>query len=200
MKKSKMITIIAVIALVAIIAVTLVASTFARYATTAKATATVATAAWSFKAGLNTTETTTLNLYDTIANAATVYPNLTPKTIAPGTSGTFNVIIDGTGSGVGIDYTISFAKAAEGDTIPSGLTFNVNGTETAIGGNSKGTIALANVGTPVTVPVTWTWTLGDDEANDNYDKTAETGVNNTDAGKTITINVNVRGEQHIGTI
>lgn len=69
-----------------------------------------------------------------------------------------------------------------------------------MGGTSKGTIALANVGTPVTVPVTWTWTYGNTEGQDNYDEGQETGVNNTDAGKTITINVNVKGEQHIGTI
>lgn len=201
MKKAKLITIIATIALILVVVITLISGTFARYATTEKDTATIATATWNFAAGLGNTTTKTINLYDTIANASTTYPNLAANKIAPGTSGTFNVEINGAGSEVGIDYTITFAKANEADVLPTGLSFKVNGNDYSIGGTPyTGTVAKANVGTTVTVPVTWEWTYGNTEGQDNYDQGEETGDNNTDAAKTLTININIRGEQHIGAI
>lgn len=194
MKNSKMITIIAIIALVLIIAVTLVSGTFARYTTTSKTTATVATAAWSFKAGLGTSTGTAINLYDTITTPSTTYPNLADQRIAPGTTGSFKVVVDGKGSEVGIDYTIKIS-AASGTTLPTGLVFK-DGTTTidiSAGKTITGTIAKANVATAVEKTITWEWAIGDD-AN------AETGLNNDDQGKSLTINVDIKGTQHIGAI
>lgn len=202
MKNSKMITVIAVIALIAIVAVALVAGTFARYATTTTATATATTASWSFKAGLGTSTQSTINLYDTIENPATVYPNLATNKIAPGTTGTLNVVIDGTGSDVGIDYTVTLAMA-DSSALPTGLKFTADGLEFKKGtttATTTGTIPLANVASGLQVPITWEWTLGDETTDANYDKTNDTGANNVDAAKSISLNVTIKGVQHIGTI
>lgn len=195
MKKSKMITIIAVVALVAIIAATLVAGTFARYATTVTATTEASTAAWTVTAGFGNEHQDTINLYDTIEDPSANYPNLTENTIAPGTSGTFNAIIDGTGSEVGIDYSVKIEKAEDSDELPKGLTFTIGGQQYTADSEEpitvKGLIPLTDVGTPVTIPVTWEWVLGEDA-------TAEEGLDNGNASKNLYMNVTIRCEQHIG--
>ncbi|MDO5556303.1 MAG: hypothetical protein Q4G09_06850 [Clostridia bacterium] len=193
MKKRSTVTLLAVLLLITVIVASIVAGTYARYANTVTATA----ANWSFTAGLNTPQVTSLNLYDTITDVATTYPNLTEDTIAPGTSGSFTVNLDGTGSEVGIKYTIGITLPS-GEGVPTGLTFLVDGQAVSATGY-EGYISLADLTDEdtskgkVTKTVTWAWAIGDDAA-------ATTGVDNGFDEFTGTINVSIRGEQHIGTI
>ena len=78
-------------------------------------------ATWSFKVNGEKAQIQTINLAST-CNEETLLDNK----IAPGTNGSFNIIVDGSESDVGIDYKIKFLNETNK---PSNLKFKYQDTE-----------------------------------------------------------------------
>lgn len=78
-------------------------------------------ATWSFKINGQKEQVQTIQLESTCNNET-----LVNHKIAPGTSGSFNIIVDGTGSDVGINYNIKFTNES---TKPTNLKFIYNNQE-----------------------------------------------------------------------
>ena len=96
---------IACLILLLLLVVNTIVFTYAKYITTEKASGHAEIAKWSFEIVKEGEETKTINLIDTAYKHT-----LVDGKIAPGTSGKFEIWVDGTGSEVGIDYAIEFAN------------------------------------------------------------------------------------------
>lgn len=167
----------------------LMGGTLARYVTEVTGTATATVAKWSFKAN---GETATIKAFDL---ASTAYDEITlaEKRIAPGTEGSFDIDLDGSGSEVGIDYTVKVA-AETGITLPGDLTFQIiNGTgdpqSYTLGNEITGTINHDTTANSMkkTITVKWAWDFGKDDTKDSND--------NTYASNTWPLNITVMGKQ-----
>ena len=102
MSKSKKIILILAI-LIAIVLSFIGGQTFSKYITEVKGQGIAEVARWSFKVNGKSEEVQTINLASTCNNET-----LINNKIAPGTEGAINIIIDGTGSDVGIEYNVKF--------------------------------------------------------------------------------------------
>lgn len=172
-----------------LVTTSLIGGTLAKYTTEVTGTGSAQVAKWSFKAyEKNGGEGSfAVTLTDT-ANT-----NVTSGKIAPGSKGSFDIVIDASGSETALDYTIKFSNFT--DKIDN-LKFYSDANRTADKEidltNTKaldGNIALADVGTKVTKTVYWEWK--DDASNDKSD--TEAGV----AAKGMKFNITVTGTQKI---
>ena len=93
--------------------------TFSKYITEVKGVGTASVAKWNFKVNGTEEEIQTINLASTINNET-----LANNKIAPGTSGNFEIRIDGSNAEVGIDYKIEFLNEKN---LPQNLIFKYNG-------------------------------------------------------------------------
>lgn len=186
---------------VLVVALTLVSTcllggTMAKYVTDVTGTGSATVAKWSFKANeKDATSKFTVDL------ASTAYDNVGDKRIAPGTKGSFDIVIDASGSEVAVDYTIAFSNLLNK---PDNLTFYSDETkDTPISDLANydglnGTIALDKVNTKVTKTVYWEWPYetgsGDAiKASDAMDTTA--GAKETDGDRKVSFDIVVTGTQ-----
>lgn len=127
MKKRSRIVSLGVLALtLTMMSTCLMGSTMARYVTEVTGSATAVVAAWSFKADSKDSvgETfTEIYLGDTTHREAYDLKDIAEGVIAPGTKGSFDIVIDGAGSGVGIDYAVKIA-AGKDVILPDDLVFS----------------------------------------------------------------------------
>lgn len=170
----------------------LMGSTLARYVTEVTGSATATVAKWSFKVN-GQAEKFTIDLGRTAYTDTTI----ADKVIAPGTSGSFDIVIDGTGSDVGIDYEIKL-KAADGITFPNDMVFSTEAITEAKPGEGfsefiktaiKGSVDQSD-GAEVmkkTVTIYWAWAFDENDTKDNND--------NDYAGKNWKIDITVTGKQ-----
>lgn len=166
----------------------LLGGTMAKYVTEVTGTATATVAAWSFKANNNDTMFSTIDLGDTEHRTNYEKTDIKAGVIAPGTEGSFDIVIDGSGSEVGVDYAMKIAEA-DGITLPDDLTFKVGSDSYTLGQEIKGTIDYSATENAMkkTLTVTWEWpfdTNDDKNTNDNEFK-----------GKSWTLDITVTGEQ-----
>ena len=112
-KKKKII--IAVAILSCIILAFIGGQSFSKYVSEIRGEGTAEIATWDFKVNGGSEQIQAINLISTYNNET-----LIDNKIAPGTEGSFNISIDGTGTDVGIDYHIKFE---EGGTKPTNLKF-----------------------------------------------------------------------------
>lgn len=94
---------------------------YSKYVARVKGEGIAEVATWKFKVNNQEEQVQTINLKSTFNNKT-----LINNKIAPGTSGDFNIIVDGTGSDVGINYTINFMNE---NNKPQNLKFVYNSTE-----------------------------------------------------------------------
>lgn len=80
---------------------------------------------------------------------------LLDKQIAPGTSGSFDVEIDATGSEVGIDYVVTFTDIPT--NFPKNLKFYVDGNPYDLEAGFSGNIPANATNQIVTKTVNWEW-------------------------------------------
>lgn len=120
MKKSKKI-IFVVVAIIAILVSFLGGQAYAKYMSKVTGNGTAEIASWKFKVNENEEKMQTISLNSTIYNFT-----LANGRIAPGTSGSFEINIDGSGSGVAIFYTVNFQNETEK---PKNLKFKYDGKE-----------------------------------------------------------------------
>ncbi len=178
MKKRSRIVSLGVLALtLTMMSTCLMGATMARYVTEVTGSATAAVAAWSFKANEGETTFTNIDLGATGKRNAYNETDVAAGVIAPGTSGKFDIAIDGSGSEVGIDYVVTIASADE-TTLPDDLKFKIDNTDYTLASEKTGTIdyAIGADSMKKTITVNWEWAFGENdtaEENKNDNKSAD---------------------------
>ncbi len=173
MKGDKKILLVALLLLLLSVSFT----TYAIYKSSATGSATVGTAAWVVK----------VNTRDIVANNDFTVGDITWNTprqsknaakIAPGDSGTIDVVIDATGAEVDVDYAITLNS--------SSITNNRITLAADTGSSLTGTIT-AGQSVTVKVKVNWDWVDDDTTANPGDVETA---------GTELTVPITVTATQH----
>lgn len=168
-----------------LVTTSLTGGTMAKYATVVTGSATATVAAWSFKANGEDTTMTRIDLGSTANRASYDKDTIKEGVIAPGTEGSFEIVVDGTGSEVGIDYILVISDSS---SLPSNLKFTVGNDEYTLGSEMKGEIPYS-ASMNKTVSVKWKWPIDTpQDKNDNDYK-----------GSTFTLNITVTGTQHTPT-
>ena len=108
-------------AILLIILVQAMGITYAKYFTQDTTTGGAEVAKWSFKIAKNGNQTQKIQLADTVNK-----DTLIDGKIAPGTSGSIIVTVDGTGSEVDLNYAVQFANE---QNKPNNLTFTYDGVD-----------------------------------------------------------------------
>lgn len=159
--KKKAVIIIAI--LVAIVLSFIGGQTYSKYVTEVRGDGTAQIATWDFKVNGQKEEVQTISLGSTYDKSTLVNGK-----IAPGTEGIFQIIVDATGSDVGIDYKIKFSDET---TKPANLKFYYQEVEynsiLELGEALSGTINADDENKSKTFDIKWKW---------NY----ETGSNPTE--------------------
>lgn len=120
MKKSKKRIILLVLLLLLLVFMFLLGGgSYSKYLTEVKGKGVIEVAKWAFLVNGETASITNINLAKTY-NEETLMKN----TIAPGTSGSFDIKIDTTGSEVGINYDVKFENE---NNKPQNLIFSYDG-------------------------------------------------------------------------
>ena len=146
-----------IILAIAILAITLLAfvggQAYAKYITEVKGEGIAEVATWNFKVNGQKEQVQSINLISTCNNET-----LVNNKIAPGTSGSFNIIVDGTGSEVGINYNIAFKDEANK---PKNLKFIYENVEynsiQELENNLSGTIYANDENKTKTLNIAWEW-------------------------------------------
>ena len=162
----------------------LTGGTLAKFVTEVEGTATATVAAWNFEAAGNGTEFTGIDMGRTAYEGDTIKDTV----LAPGTKGSFDIVLDGSGSEVGIDYSVTITAASDVD-LPDDLIFNVGDTTDDLGGDITGTINYADGADAMkkTITVNWEWDYGSDDTAARND--------NDYAGKSWTLDIKATGTQ-----
>lgn len=190
MNKSNLVARLSVLTIaLTLVTTSLIGGTLAKYTTevTGKGSATVAK--WSFKANEKSdgVDKFTVNLADT----ADENLNVTNGKIAPGSKGSFNIVIDATGSETALEYKIEFTNI---QNQIANLKFYSDAdrkneiTDLTNTNAFDGNIALAETNKKVTKTVYWEWKDGVNNTSDT-----EAGV----AAKEMTFDIKVSGTQTV---
>ena len=152
MPKKKKVFFVLAILLIALLAF-IGGHAYAKYITEVKGEGMAEVATWSFKVNGQKEQVQEINLASTCDNET-----LVDHKIAPGTSGSFNIIVDGTGSEVGINYNIRFL---EENNKPQNLKFIYESVEYAsieeLETNLSGTIDANAEEKTKTLNIQWKW-------------------------------------------
>ena len=189
--KSKNKGAVVVLALALIVAIILSMYAYSKYTSTLTGNGTSTVAKWSFKVNGQTQTIPDINLGETMD----AHSNVVDKKLAPGTSGHFDLILDGSGSEVAIDYNIKLAITQK----PTNLKFYLDDkyqtpiSETDGTLNIAGSIALEDVNTPLTKTIYWQWPYETGKTSNEIDKNDETDTK--DSGKNVTMTITVTGTQ-----
>ena len=189
--KSKNKGAVVVLALALIVAIILSMYAYSKYTSTLTGNGTSTVAKWSFKVNEQTQTIPDINLGETMD----AHSNVVDKKLAPGTSGHFDLILDGSGSEVAIDYNIKLAITQK----PTNLKFYLDDkyqtpiSETDGTLNIAGSIALEDVNTPLTKTIYWQWPYETGNTSNEIDKNDETDTK--DSGKNVTMTITVTGTQ-----
>ena len=174
-----------------LVTTSLTGGTMAKYATEVTGSATATVAAWSFKANGQEATMTGIDLGSTANRASYNEGTIKEGVIAPGTKGSFEIVVDGTGSEVGIDCSIIISKdGANG--LPDGFIFKVDGTSYTLGESITKKIDYDGAADAMKKPitVTWEWPNGNATASDN---------DNAYNDKDLTLKITVTGTQQTPT-
>lgn len=165
-KMSKKTILIAILILLIGIIAILGGGSFSKYVAQVEGSGVMQVAKWAFSVNGQTKTITNIDLMKTY-DAKT----LTNKRIAPGTSGSFNIEIDATGSEVGVDYDVAFA---ESKNAPKNLVFScgniTSNSLVSLGESISGTINADDEEKTKTITINWEWPY---ETGRNEGKTEE---------------------------
>ncbi len=174
---------------VAVVLVCVIGYSYSRYTSSSTGEANAEVATWAIK--VNNTDivqnaTFTMDdSYITWSDSEYVEDGY----IAPGSVGTMNIRIDATGSQVAVKYTISIDDSALDQYSQISIT-KVNN-EPVSGDSYSGVIALADVNTPVDIPIEVTW------KNETSTNTSDTTIGST--VDSLSIPITVTAEQYLGS-
>ena len=161
---------------------------YSRYSTQIDGAGTATIAKWSFKANNTTTKIKNIRL-----NSIYAKNDLTQDRIAPGTSGSFDIFLDGTGSDVSIDYSIKIKNEKDK---PKNLKFSYNGTTKStlkeLEDVLKGQINIKD-NTTKTITIYWNWEY---KISDNeIDNIENDRIDTLDSEKDYTFDIIITGKQ-----
>ena len=163
-------------------------NTYAKYFTKIDGEGNEEIARWSFRANNTSTFMENIQLSNTYNTSV-----LKNKTIAPGTNGSFDIVLDATGADVAIDYAITFDNLVNK---PTNLKFTYDGTTKSsleeLEDLLKGRITLDDSRTK-TLTIYWSWdyqTGTTDEEKSNNDR-----IDTNDSGKDFSFDMTITGTQ-----
>lgn len=162
--------------LISTIVLVLMGKSYSKYISQVNGKGIIDVAKWVFTVNGQTSSITNLQLLKTY-NPATLKNNQ----IAPGTSGSFDIVIDTTGSEVGIDYAVEFLNETNK---PSNLEFKYQENKV----NSikeleqflKGSIPLESEEKVKTMKIEWEWKY---ETGDTKEEISKKDIQDTKDGK-----------------
>lgn len=150
-KKKKIILIVAILS--CILLAFIGGQSYSKYVSEVRGNGIAEVATWSFKVNGQKEQVQAIQLGSTCNNET-----LVNNKIAPGTNGSFNILVDGTGSDVGIDYSIKFENET---TKPTNLKFVYDGKEYSsideLQTNLLGTIHANDQDKTRTITIGWKW-------------------------------------------
>ena len=177
MKKNKKVLIIALV-LLAITLSFIGGRTFSKYIAEVNGSGTADIANWVFKVNGQEDSVQNVNLLSTYNNET-----LVNNKVAPGTSGSFNIVIDATGSEVGVDYDVTFLNESEK---PQNLVFMYDDTKYStiqdLQQDLSGTINANDENKTRTITIDWEWQY---ETGDNENEIAQNDEIDTQNAKQI---------------
>lgn len=97
--------IISIVLLILIAIIAIVGNTYSKYISKVEGKGVIQVAKWAFLVNGQTASMTNINLAQNYENSTII-----PNRIAPGTEGFFDIVIDTTGSEVGIEYNVKFSE------------------------------------------------------------------------------------------
>lgn len=190
MNKKRNILIIVLILLAMMISF-LGGKTFSKYLSEIQGSGTAEIANWVFKVNGKEDSVQSVNLLSTYHNET-----LINNKVAPGTKGSFNIVIDATGSEVGVDYEVKFLNETQK---PQNLVFIHNNQEYAtiqeLEENLSGTIDANEENKTRTITINWEWQY---ETGDNENEIAQNDKIDTQNAKDLenyTFDIHVIGTQ-----
>lgn len=182
----------------------LMGGTLAKYVTEVTGTATATVAKWSFDAKNGdksiATQEYKIDLGDTTNRVAYEGTDIKEGVIAPGTEGSFAIVVDAKGSEVGLNYTIRFTEA---NNIPDNLEFYSNSTYEAsskidnlfsdsnVGFDGKIDASVNENDKSVTKNIYWKWPYATAEG----DKVDTSAGSKDDGDRKMTFTITVTGTQ-----
>lgn len=163
-------------------------STYSKYYTEIKGTGNAKVARWVFKVNNETETIADIKLSNTYNQS-----KLVENKIAPGTNGSFDIVLDTTGANVAIDYRIKFDNCINK---PSNLKFTYNGTTSntleGLENLLEGRITLDDSRTK-TITIDWSWDYQTGTNENEINRNNEIDTN--DAGKDFTFDITITGTQ-----
>lgn len=152
MSKKKKVFIVAIILLVVILSF-VGGNAYAKYMSQVVGQANAEIAKWNFKVNGQTDNIQTINL-------ASAYDNefISKNKLAPGTDGSFDIVIDATGTEVGLDYEVIFENE---ENKPSNFKYIYDGIEyssiSELSNKIKGKINANDIEKTKTITINWKW-------------------------------------------
>ena len=190
MSKKKTVLLVICI-LLAIILSFIGGKTFSKYVSEIKGTGTAEIANWVFKVNGKEDVVQNVNLLSTYNNET-----LINNKVAPGTSGSFNIVVDATGTEVGVDYRIQFLNESEK---PQNLIFTYDDQQyTTIQDLEKdlsGTINANDENKTRTITINWEWQYETGENENEINQNDKIDTNNAKQLENYTFDIYVTGTQ-----
>lgn len=184
----------ALLVICAILAITLsfmIGKTFAKYVSEVKGAGTAEIANWVFKVNGKEDVVQNVNLLSTYHNET-----LINNKVAPGTSGSFNIVVDATGSEVGVDYAIEFLNESQK---PQNLIFIYEDkpytTIQDLEKDLSGTINANDENKIRNVTINWEWQYETGENANEIDQNDIIDTNNAKQLENYTFDIDVKGVQ-----
>lgn len=184
----------ALLVICAILAITLsfmIGKTFAKYVSEVKGAGTAEIANWVFKVNGKEDVVQNVNLLSTYHNET-----LINNKVAPGTSGSFNIVVDATGSEVGVDYAIEFLNESQK---PQNLIFTYEDkpytTIQDLEKDLSGTINANDENKIRTITINWEWQYETGENANEIDQNDIIDTNNAKQLENYTFDIHVKGTQ-----
>lgn len=181
--KKKAIMLVALLLVVVIIAICGIVYTNSKYISATNGNASTSVAKWVF----NVTGNDTYSNTDTVENLRIAQTcdekTLVNGKIAPGTSGSFDIIVDTTGTEVGVNYNVVFTKSNENTSLPTNLKFQLDGTDWNYTDGISGKIDSNSSSKEVTHTITWSWDY--ETPNGDIADTSD-GINSLDCSFNVT--------------
>ncbi len=175
-KKRKVLLVLAV--LLIILLAFIGGQAYAKYVSEVRGNGVAEVATWDFKVNGQSEQVEEINLASTCNNET-----LVDNKIAPGTTGSFNILVDATDSDVGINYNITFT---EEENKPENLKFFYNEKEynsiKELEEDLSGTINANEEDKTRTLNVQWEWSY---ETGSNEEEIAKNDLIDTKDGQTI---------------
>lgn len=188
-KKKKIILVVAILSCITLSFIG--GQSYSKYVAEVRGDGMAEVATWSFKVNGQKEQVQTIQLGSTCNNET-----LVNHKIAPGTNGSFNIIVDGTGSEVGIDYKIKFTNES---VKPTNLKFIYDNQEynsiSELETDLSGTIYANDENKTKTLTIDWQWAY---ETGNNESEIANNDKIDTKNAQEIanyTFNVIVSGTQ-----